>query len=274
MSWAGLASNQCVSRNNLQNAVNTGVFVLKNTIPAGTKQITKDEAYSYVYINPIPSKTSNQLVVKSNLTAASLLPYSYTIFYSIRDGDAIGGFNTSGEACAASTYSNIVYSSSSTIGVGTALYFDAYGTEPVIATTIQYYRIGINYITFETLPPPYESGGNVINSIGTCITLANVDISNGTAGTNITNITINGVQVNGPVFPIVAGDGASATTSQTGASQTIVVSYTNVSNDSVEVIDTASNLTCVSATGTSRTFNGQVVTAGGTVNVFMFDGSC
>lgn len=101
-----------------------------------------------------------------------------------------------------------------------------------------------------------------------------VDITNNTAGTSITNVTINGVQVSGAVFPIVAGDGASATTTQTGASQTIVVSYTNVSNDSVEVIDTASNLTCVSATGTSRTFSGQVVSAGGTVSVTMFDGSC
>jgi len=101
-----------------------------------------------------------------------------------------------------------------------------------------------------------------------------VDITNSTAGTDITNITINGVQVDGATFPIVAGDGASATTTQTGSSRTIVVSYTNISNDSLEVIDTASNLTCVSATGTSRTFSGQVVSAGGTVSVTMFDGSC
>jgi hypothetical protein len=274
MNWVDVASNQCFSGNTLQNAVTNGYFVLKSAIPANAKMVTKDEANSYVYINPIPSKASNQLVVKSNLTAASLLPYSYTIFYSIRDGDGIAGFNTSGEACAASTYSDTVYSSSSTIGVGTALYFDAYGTEPVIATIIQYYRIGGNYITFQTLPPPYVSGGNVINSIGTCTTLANVDITNSTAGTNITNITINGVQVDGAVFPIVAGDGASATTTQTGSSRTIVVSYTNISNDSVEVIDTASNLTCVSATSTSRTFSGQVVSAGGTVSIQMFDGSC
>jgi hypothetical protein len=101
-----------------------------------------------------------------------------------------------------------------------------------------------------------------------------VDIANNTAGTDITNITVNGVQVDGAVFPIVAGDGASATTTQTGASQTIVVSYTNISNDSVEVIDTASNLTCISATSTARTFAAQVVSDGGTVSVQMFDGSC
>jgi hypothetical protein len=101
-----------------------------------------------------------------------------------------------------------------------------------------------------------------------------VDIANDTTGTQITNITIGGVQVDGVTFPIAAGDGASGTTTETGASKTIVVSYTNVSNDSVEVIDTASNLTCVSATSTSRVFSGQVVSAGGTVSVTMFDGSC
>jgi hypothetical protein len=108
----------------------------------------------------------------------------------------------------------------------------------------------------------------------TTLGYAFVDIANNTAGTDITNITINGVQVDGAVFPIVAGDGASATTTQTGGSRTIVVSYTNISNDSVEVIDTASNLTCISATSTSRTFAAQVVADGGTLSIQMFDGSC
>jgi hypothetical protein len=71
MSWAGIASNQCISFNNLQDAVTTGVFVLKNTIPASTEQITKADADYYVYIDtafgPYASKASNQLVVKSNL---------------------------------------------------------------------------------------------------------------------------------------------------------------------------------------------------------------
>lgn len=71
MSWAGISSNQCVSCNNLQDAVNTGVFTLKNTIPVSTKQITKAEAENYVYINSISGKTSNQLVVKSNLTSST-----------------------------------------------------------------------------------------------------------------------------------------------------------------------------------------------------------
>jgi hypothetical protein len=126
--------------------------------------------------------------------------------------------------------------------------------------------------TTTTAPPTTTTTSTTTTT--TTLGYAFVDITNSTAGTSITNITINGVQVDGATFPIVAGDGASATTTQTGASRTIVVSYTNISNDSVEVIDTASNLTCISATSTSRTFSGQVVNDGGTISVTMFDGSC
>ena len=70
MSWAGIANNQCVSFANLQDAVATGVFMAAEAaVPPGNKQITKAEAEQYVVINTIAGKTSNQLVVKSNLTA-------------------------------------------------------------------------------------------------------------------------------------------------------------------------------------------------------------
>ena len=71
MSWAGLANNQTISFNNLQNAVNTNVFVAKTSIPVSNEQITKADADTYVYIDtsyaPYAAKSSNQLVVKSNL---------------------------------------------------------------------------------------------------------------------------------------------------------------------------------------------------------------
>jgi hypothetical protein len=70
MSWVGIASNQCVSLDNLKDAVATGVFVQKNTIPTGSKQITKTEAEYYVNISTISGKTGSQLVVKSNLVAS------------------------------------------------------------------------------------------------------------------------------------------------------------------------------------------------------------
>ena len=41
MSWAALASNQAVSYNNLQDAVNNGVFIAKTTIPVSDQEVTK-----------------------------------------------------------------------------------------------------------------------------------------------------------------------------------------------------------------------------------------
>jgi photosystem II stability/assembly factor-like uncharacterized protein len=71
MSWSSLANNQTISFNNLQDGVNTGQLRQKTTIPVSNEQITKAEANTYVNIDTaFPSyaaKTSNQLVVKSNI---------------------------------------------------------------------------------------------------------------------------------------------------------------------------------------------------------------
>jgi len=88
MSWAGLANNQTVSFNNLQNAVDTSVFTVKNTIPSSNEQITKSDADFYVYIQAIPSKSNDQLVVKSDLVASTV-----TVFINICGTDADGSGN-------------------------------------------------------------------------------------------------------------------------------------------------------------------------------------
>lgn len=177
MSWVGIASNQCVSLNNLQNAVDTSVFTLKNTIPAGTKQITKAEAAYYVNINqgyaPYAAKTSNQLVVKSNLQACTSLSYSYTLYYQYTDGPYFfAGYTTSGAACAATTPTITLYSSSSTVSVGAALYTDPCGYDAFYANSYSgsypYFKIGGNYVTFENFSPEITGVGNVIRSVGTC----------------------------------------------------------------------------------------------------------
>ncbi len=84
MSWAGIANNQTVSCNNLQDAVTTGALCLKSAIPASNKQITKAEADTYVNLYPnypsFAAKASNQLVVKQDLPNM--------IGYSARYGDA------------------------------------------------------------------------------------------------------------------------------------------------------------------------------------------
>jgi hypothetical protein len=197
MNWVDVASNQCFSGNTLQNAVDNGYFVLKSAIPANGRMITKEGAESYVYINPIPSKTSNQLVVKSNLTAASLLPYSYTLYIDFNDDSALVGFDTSGQACA-STNGVTVYSSSSSIGIGTALYSDAYGTESIIASACNqnYFKIGSNYITFQPRYP-LQCDGYIIDSIGSCSVSYTINWTNNniTSGTNQLEILKNGIQI-------------------------------------------------------------------------------
>jgi len=72
MPWSSLATNQCVSLDNLRDAIANNIFIAKTTVPAGSKQITKTEALAYVDIQtaPLAGKASNQLVVKNNLNAA------------------------------------------------------------------------------------------------------------------------------------------------------------------------------------------------------------
>jgi hypothetical protein len=178
MSWAGIASNQCVSLDNLQDSVNTSVFTLKNTIPAGTKQITKAEAAYYINIDqgfaPYAAKTSNQLVVKSNLVACAGLGYSYTLYYNYTDGPSFyAGYETSGGACAATTPTITLYSSSSTITAGAALYTDPCGYDAFYGVSYigayPYFRIGTDYITFENFSVEFTGVGNVIRSVGSCV---------------------------------------------------------------------------------------------------------
>lgn len=75
MSWAGIAANQTVTFNNLQDGVNNGIFTLKNGIPVSQECITKTDANYYVNINTsigsYASKASNQLVYKADLVGTS-----------------------------------------------------------------------------------------------------------------------------------------------------------------------------------------------------------
>ena len=81
MSWAGIASNQGVSWDNLIDAVNNNVFIQLLPMPpsgvSGTRLVTKTGALSYVDIqsSPLSGKTNNQIVVKSNLVATAATYY-------------------------------------------------------------------------------------------------------------------------------------------------------------------------------------------------------
>jgi hypothetical protein len=80
MAWSGISNNQCVSLDNLKDAVANLIFLQLNTIPTGKKQITKSEASYYVncatYYPPFANKSSNQLVVKSDLVGRVVIPVS------------------------------------------------------------------------------------------------------------------------------------------------------------------------------------------------------
>lgn len=75
MSWAGIADNQIVSFNNLQDAVNNGYFTALATIPASNEEITKTDASTYVDCwtgYPLfANKASNQLIAKRDLVTTT-----------------------------------------------------------------------------------------------------------------------------------------------------------------------------------------------------------
>jgi hypothetical protein len=116
MSWAGISNNRAVSCNNLQDAVNTGVFALKNTIPASNECITKAEADYYVYIDTAyasySAKASNQLVVKSDLQAQGGIVYTPSSgLYPLSGGSTVSTSGTIRNNYGITTYLYIGFNS-------------------------------------------------------------------------------------------------------------------------------------------------------------------
>lgn len=95
--WAGTANNETVSFTNLKNAVDTGYFYALATIATSNEQITKADASTYVSIDTAfasyAAKSSNQLVVKSNLKP--IFQNSGTFYYNF---DTKGWFGWNGSA--------------------------------------------------------------------------------------------------------------------------------------------------------------------------------
>jgi hypothetical protein len=116
MSWAGIANNQCISWNNLKDAVDTGVFLgAENAVPPGSKQITRLEAQQYAVINPLTGLSNNQLPVKSDLVAKTGV-YKWNIS---------SNGTTSGAACALIFDSTVIaWTNTATPTTGTVFYDD------------------------------------------------------------------------------------------------------------------------------------------------------
>ena len=100
MNWTSVASNQTFSGNTLQNAVTNGFFTLKPSgtpIPLNDKQLTKSQAISMVNAYDNSGKASNQLLVKSNLTAITTVDVRfYTKLSSFSAGWRLVLVNESG----------------------------------------------------------------------------------------------------------------------------------------------------------------------------------
>ena len=87
MSWAGLASNQIVSDTNLADAVNTGLFAAKTSIPSTGRELTSSAAQNYAYVDVSGGRASNQLVTKGSLSASSSGPGPYNYYvYGVNGG--------------------------------------------------------------------------------------------------------------------------------------------------------------------------------------------
>lgn len=137
-----------------------------------TKQFIVDNYY-VTNSSPFSTYTSNRCPPYQSIIAATPLSYSYTLYFDYNDGpENVVGFNTGAIACSDSINSMTVYSNSSTISVGMAIYYDLYGTQPMNAVAYTspnqtFFKMNGNYVTFEPSAPEMGAG-NVVHSVDTC----------------------------------------------------------------------------------------------------------
>lgn len=88
MSWASISNNQGISFNNLQDAVNNGIFTSIASIPVSQQQITKSAAAANIIISnpnypPYALKSNNQLLVKGDIynTGDVILSPQYGMYF-------------------------------------------------------------------------------------------------------------------------------------------------------------------------------------------------
>ena len=189
MAWSDLATNQTISFNNLQDAVNTGYLYALTTIPTGLEQITKSDASTYVSIDTshasYAAKSSNQLVTKSNIKPS--FQNSATFYYNVVH-PFWAGWDTDTDAC--NNYSSGYSSTASwngTLGVGTLVFIPNCTLD---LASLPYYVIydgtTAYWVTLldEYYDPTTGSCGYSILDMGTCacqITV-NLTISGGGGG--------------------------------------------------------------------------------------------
>jgi hypothetical protein len=190
MSWLGIANNQTVSFDNLQDAVTTGYFYALASIPSSLEQITKVDASTYVSIDtayaPYAAKTSNQLVVKSDLKP--IFSYSGTFYYNLGVKFFWYGWDTDFNACSNySTADSTLISWNGTLGIGTLVFIPNCSVDTSIDPYYVIFFSGVAYwvtLIDEYYDPTTGTCAYSITDIGTCpceITV-NLNVNNGGGG--------------------------------------------------------------------------------------------
>jgi len=188
MAYSDLNQNQTISLNNLQSGVAQGVFTAKTTIPSGTKQVTKNEANTYINVNTsLPTfvaKSSNQLVTKQDLSGiTSTYPYLMYGVASYKGYKSIDGGATWSELTGLTSYdldwtgiagdSTGTYIAAICKTQNNQIYISNDGGNTFTATTISTILIGF-----------YPRGVAMSNN-GQYISVAGVTIPNPTANSDI-----------------------------------------------------------------------------------------
>ena len=147
MSFASIADNQCVSCDNLQDAITNPPFYApaypSNPVPVSTKQITKQEfedyilaplSISYPTIAAYPTfanKTTNQLIVKSDiyLTGTITMEPAYGIYFTSSTNANLAAFSYPVNTTTTINYDFQVYADNGT-GFGFELHIDGTVSSP------------------------------------------------------------------------------------------------------------------------------------------------
>lgn len=177
MAYSDLTSNRTVSFNNLSNAVTNGIFQQLTSIPSSNEQITKSDASTYVSIDtsysPYSNKSSNQLVIKSNLNP--VFQNTNTLYYS-SGTDPMIGWSSLSNAC--SNYSGGATRTAywnGTLSVGTTVFTNANTIDGTNKFFVLYDGTNYNNIELTTFIdritgwPGGDIWGYYVNSISTCI---------------------------------------------------------------------------------------------------------
>lgn len=89
MAWTDIPGNKMLTFNDLQEAVNTGGYTLKNTILSSNRLAKNSDAY--YYLNVVNQSPSNKMISKNNLIADAPVLVDNHIYVQIYLGNPAGG---------------------------------------------------------------------------------------------------------------------------------------------------------------------------------------